>query len=93
MNTTGFRVLETPLQFVYLVVGQLLLLVIVLAQTESLAIEYLVVVAFLLCLVTAAFTAPLTIVPAWRSRLKWILLACFLIFGYVAIRQIEALWV
>jgi hypothetical protein len=89
----SYRSLSPHLRFVYLVVGQLLLVVVVLAYLRSLTTEYFVVVSFLVVLFTAAFTAPLAVVPQWRVRLRWVLFGWLLVFGYVAGQRIASLWV
>jgi hypothetical protein len=84
---------EPHLKFTYLVVGQMLVLVAMLASLDSLTTDYFVVISFMLILVTAEYTAPLAVTLEWRSRLRWVLLCWSLVFGFIAYRRIMSLWV
>jgi hypothetical protein len=89
----SYRSLAPHLRFAYLVVAQLLLAIIALANLRLFTVEYLIVVSFLLITLTTAFTAPLAVLPQWRVRLRWVLLAWGLLFSYVAGQRIASLWV
>lgn len=39
-------------------------------------------------LVLAELTAPFAVTPAWRARLKWIILAGLVVFGAIVVRRI-----
>ena len=62
--------------------------VLALALLESLSYELFFVVSLIGFLVVVELTAPFNVTPRWRSRLKWIVLAGLLVFGYVVVRRI-----
>jgi hypothetical protein len=84
---------EPQLGFVYLVVGQMLLVVGVLASLDSLTTAHFVAVSFVTVLLSAELTAPLSVDPAWRTRLRWVLVGCLAVFGYVVSERVASLWV
>ena len=83
--------LERPLRFVYLIVGQMLLIITAFAYLNLLRIEYFIVGSFIVVLVTAELTAPLTVRPEWRKRLRRVLVSWFFVFMYVAYQRTAAL--
>jgi hypothetical protein len=42
-------------------------------------------------LVVAELTAPVRVTPAWRARLKWLVVLGLLVFGYIVVRRILAI--
>lgn len=80
------------LRFVYIVVFQLLLSIVLLAVLEVLTIELFITLSLLILLFTAQFTSPLVIRPRWRDRLKWVLVSWFLLFGYVIFQRINRIF-
>ena len=76
------------------VTGQLVWMVgaiLLLAVLGSLSLELFFVVSLIGFLVVVELTAPVAITPAWRSRLKWLILVGLVVFGYVVVRRILAI--
>jgi hypothetical protein len=74
-----------------LLVGQLgwmLAATVVLAVLEALSLELFFVVSLIGFLVVVELTAPFTVTPRWRARLKWVILLGLLGFGYIVIKRI-----
>ena len=62
--------------------------VLALSLLESLTPELFFVVSLIGFLVVVELTAPFTVTPRWRARLKWLVLVGLLAFGYIVIRRI-----
>jgi len=92
MESVRFGPVERPSRFVYLIVGQMLFIITAFAYLNLLRIEYFIISSFVIALITAELTAPLAVRPEWRSRLRWILVSWFVLFGAVAFRRIATLW-
>lgn len=60
----------------------------VLALLDALSYELFFVVSLIGFLVVVELTAPFSVTPTWRQRLKWLIGAGLLVFGYVVIRRI-----
>lgn len=60
----------------------------VLLALGLLSLELFFVVSLVGFLVLVEFTAPFDVSPAWRARLKWVILAGLLVFMYIVIKQI-----
>ena len=58
---------------------------------DSLSMELFFVISLIGFLVITELTAPFSITPAWRRRLRWVIGIGLLIFGYVVIRRIMAI--
>lgn len=67
--------------------GSLLVLVVL----DALTYELFFVVALIGFLVVVELTAPLNVQPAWRRRLRWLILIGLLVFGGIVIRRILAI--
>ena len=59
-----------------------------LALLGSLSLELYFVVSLIGLLVLVELTAPVAVSPRWRARLKWVILAGLLAFGFVVVRRI-----
>ncbi len=59
-----------------------------LALLDVLTLELFFVLSLLGFLIVVEFTAPFSVTPKWRMRLKWLILAGLVSFGYVAIRRV-----
>jgi hypothetical protein len=57
----------------------------------ALSFELLFVVSLLGFLIITELTAPFNIRPTWRRRLKWLIGAGLLVFGYIVVRRILAI--
>jgi len=75
-------------RFVHGTVAWMLAAVLALALLGSVELELFFVVSLIGFLVVLELTAPFNVTPRWRSRLKWIVLAGLLVFGYVVVRRI-----
>lgn len=59
-----------------------------LALLGSLSLELFFVVSLIGFLVVIELTAPFSVTPRWRSRLKWIVALGLVAFTYVVVRRI-----
>ncbi len=57
----------------------------------ALSYELFFVVSLVGFLVVVELTAPLNVRPRWRSRLKWLVAAGLLVFGYIVVRRVLAI--
>lgn len=76
------------LQFIHGQIAWMMATVLVLALLGSLAYELFFVISLLGFLIVTELTAPLSITPAWRRRLRWLILLGLLGFAYVVVRRI-----
>ncbi|SEH45634.1 hypothetical protein SAMN05192561_10252 [Halopenitus malekzadehii] len=77
-----------PQLFVYYLTAWMLATLIVLTVLNALTLELYFVVALIGLLVVTELTMPVNIQPQWRYRLRWIILAGLIIFGYIVTRRI-----
>lgn len=78
-------------RFVHGTLAWLLASALVLALLNALTLELFFVVALIGFLVVTELTAPFAVTPRWRGRLKWLIAAGLLVFGYVVVRRILAI--
>jgi hypothetical protein len=57
----------------------------------SLSSELFFVVSLIGFLIIVELTAPFSVTPAWRQRLKWLIGIGLSVFGYIVIRRILAI--
>ncbi|MFC7071784.1 hypothetical protein ACFQJ7_10080 [Halovenus rubra] len=76
------------MRFVHGQVAWMVATVLVLALLGSLSYELFFVVALLGFLIVTELTAPVSITPTWRRRLRWVILLGLAGFTYVVIRRI-----
>ncbi len=69
----------------------MLLSILVLAVLEALSLELFFVLSLIGFLVIIELTAPLNVTPEWRARLRWLIAAGLLVFGYIVVRRILAI--
>lgn len=62
--------------------------VVVLTMLESLELELFFVLSLIGFLVIVELTAPISVTPAWRRRLPWLIGAGLIVFGYIVVRRI-----
>lgn len=55
---------------------------------NSVTLELVFVISFIGFLVTVELTAPFTVTPQWRRRLKWIIVLALIAFAAIVIRRI-----
>lgn len=75
-------------QFVIGNMAWLLGSLLVLSLLGSLSPELFFVVSLIGFLVVVELTAPFTVTPAWRGRLKWLIGIGLAAFGYIVVRRI-----
>lgn len=66
----------------------MLCLVLALSLLDTLRIETFVILSFVGLLVIVELTAPLTVVPRWRVRVRWVVLLGLLAVAYIMMRGI-----
>ena len=79
------------LRFVHGVVAWMLCALLALVLLDSLSAELFFVLSLVGFLVVVELTAPFDLTPAWRRRLRWVVLAGLLVFGYVVVRRVLAI--
>lgn len=65
--------------------------VLVLVVLDAFSLELFFVLSLIGLLVTTELTAPFTTTPAWRRRLRWVILLGLLGFGYIVARRIATI--
>jgi len=78
-------------QFVHFTVAWQLAAVLVLVGLNALSYELFFVISLIGFLVVIELTAPLNVQPAWRRRLRWLILLGLVVFAYVVVRRILAI--
>lgn len=78
-------------RFIYAQTAWMLATIIGLALLGSLSLELFFVVSLIGFLVVVELTAPFSVTPKWRSRLRWIILVGLVVFGYVVVRRVLAI--
>ena len=78
-------------RFVYGQTAWMLATIVGLAALDALSLELFFVVSLVGFLVVVELTAPFSVTPQWRSRLRWIILAGLAVFGYIVVRRILAI--
>lgn len=69
----------------------LLVSLVALSALGTLTYELYFVVGLIGFLVVVELTAPLSVTPAWRRRLRWVVLLGLLVFGYVVVKRVLAI--
>jgi hypothetical protein len=69
----------------------MLVTLVVLGVLGQLSLELFFVVSLIGFLVVVQLTAPFSVTPRWRSRLKWLILLGLVGFAYVVIQRILAI--
>lgn len=78
-------------QFIIGNVGWMTASVLALSLLGALSYELVFVVSLIGLLVVTELTAPFAVSPAWRARIKWLIAAGLLGFGYIVVRRILAI--
>ena len=78
-------------RFVYGQTAWMLATIVGLAALDALSLELFFVVSLVGFLVVVELTAPFSVTPQWRSRLRWIVLAGLAVFGYIVVRRVLAI--
>jgi hypothetical protein len=80
--------MQRRLRFIYGQAAWMLASLLVLTLLRSLTLELLFVVSLIGFLTIIELTAPFTITPAWRQRLKWLIGLALLVFVAIVVRRI-----
>ena len=75
-------------RFVHAQLSWMLVCVIALALLDSLSLELFFVLSLIGFLIVTELTAPLNVSPAWRRRLRWVILAGLIGFAIIVVRRI-----
>ena len=75
-------------RFIHAQMGWMLATIVGLAVLGSLSLELFFLVSLLGLLVAVELTAPIAVTPQWRQRLRWLIAAGFVGFGYIVIRRL-----
>jgi choline-glycine betaine transporter len=80
--------MDRQLRFVLAQAAWMLCTTLLLVLFEALMIETFVMLSFVGLLIVTELTAPLTVVPPWRTRVRWVILIGLLAVLYVMIQGI-----
>lgn len=75
-------------RFVRATVAWMLAAALALTLLDSLTYELFFVVSLIGFLVVTELTAPFSVTPEWRSRLKWLIGLGLVVFAYVVVKRI-----
>ncbi|WP_049998622.1 hypothetical protein [Halococcus sediminicola] len=78
-------------RFIYAQTAWMLAAIGGLALLGALSLELFFVVSLIGFLIIVELTAPFSVTPEWRSRLRWIILAGLAVFAYVVVRRVLAI--
>jgi hypothetical protein len=78
-------------RFIYGQTAWMLATLICLALLGALSLELFFVVSLIGFLVVVELTAPFSVTPRWRARLRWVILLGLIGFGYIVIRRVLAI--
>jgi hypothetical protein len=62
--------------------------IVLLSALGALALDLFFVVSLIGLLVLIELTAPFSVTPRWRARLRWVILAGLVGFAYVLVRRV-----
>ena len=69
----------------------MILTILGLALIDTLSDVTFILVSFISLLIISELTAPITVTPTWRIRLRWVILGSLVVFAYVTVRHIRAI--
>lgn len=75
-------------RFIHANIAWMIASVLLLTLLQSLSLELFFVISLIGFLVITELTAPFSVTPTWRSRLKWLIGLGLVVFGYIVIRRI-----
>ena len=75
-------------RFVHAQLSWMLVCVLALALLDALSLELFFVLSLIGFLIVTELTAPLNVSPAWRRRLRWVILAGLIGFAIIVVRRI-----
>lgn len=78
-------------QFIYGLALWLSVALFILTLLDSVTLELVFVISLIGFLITVELTAPFTITPQWRRRLKWIIALGLVVFAAIVVRRILAI--
>lgn len=82
---------QRRLRFIYGQAAWLLGSFFALLLLDALSLDLLFVVGFIGFIAIIQLTAPFTITPGWRQRLKWLIAIGLIVFGVIVVRRILAI--
>lgn len=78
-------------RFVHATVAWLLGCALLLTLLDALSYELFFVLGLIGFLIVTELTAPFTVTPTWRRRLKWLIALGLVVFGVIVVRRILAI--
>jgi hypothetical protein len=80
------------IRFVFAQTASMLGIVLSLSLLGELTLELFIILSFMSLLVATELTAPLTVVPAWRVRVRWLIaLSLFIIILVISKRAVSVI--
>jgi len=78
-------------RFIYAQTAWMLAAIVILSLLSALSLELFFVVSLIGLLIVVELTAPISITPLWRKRLRWVILLGLIGFTYIVVRRILAI--
>lgn len=75
-------------RFIHAQIAWMLGTILLLVLLSSLTLELFFVVSLIGFLVVTELTAPFNVTPAWRKRLRWVILVGLIGFAYIVVKRI-----
>jgi hypothetical protein len=69
-------------------IAGMLTVVLALVLLDALSLELFFICSLLVLLVATELTEPLATTPAWRRRIRWVILIGLVVFGSIVVRRI-----
>lgn len=79
------------MRFVYGQIAWMVAAVLILSLLGALSYELFFVISLIGLLIVTELTAPVTVSPAWRRRLRWLIVLGILGFAIIVVRRILAI--
>ena len=78
-------------RFIWANLAWMLVATLSLVLLDSLSYELYFVISLIGLLIIVELTAPITVTPTWRARLKWVIVLGMGVFGYIVIQRVLAI--
>ncbi|QCJ45998.1 hypothetical protein [Haloprofundus sp. MHR1] len=75
-------------RFINAQIAWMLGVVVILTLLDALSLELVFVCSLIGFLVIVELTAPFSVTPQWRSRLRWVIVLGLAVFGYIVVQRI-----
>lgn len=79
---------QRRIRFIHGQIAWMLAMLLLLVLLRSLSYELFFVLSLIGLLIVTELTAPFSVTPEWRARLKWLLLIGLIGFAYIVVRRI-----